>query len=415
MRHIAIVGSRQAGLQVGFGLLKHGYQVTLYSDRTAEQWLNNSRPNGTAFLFDQAMQNERDLGLNLTEEEASYGEGIQLTFLQEVGEIVLTMQGPLDKPGQAVDQRLKFSGWLGEFEKRGGNLIHKMVVSGDLEASAATYGLVIIAVGKGDITHQLFERDAVRSIYDTPQRHLALITVTKTKPWRDIPFHPIKFTFISPVGEMFWMPFFDKSGASAYSIVFEARPGGPMDRFVGQVKTGEETGEIAKAVIRDLAPWDYEHVKDAVLTDELAWLTGKFPPTVRNPVGKLPSGKVVMALGDTAITYDPIVAQGANSASRMASVVLRAIVEREEEAYDAEWVNAVFKTYWESEAQYAYMFTSAILEPITAAAACVLAAGAKSTSIAGEFFSHFNNPRGYWSWVVDQVEAERWVAERTAS
>ena len=211
------------------------------------------------------------------------------------------------------------------------------------------------------------------------------------------------------------MPFFDKSGASAYSIVFEARPGGPMDRFVGQVKTGEETGEIAKAVIRDLAPWDYEHVKDAVLTDELAWLTGKFPPTVRNPVGKLPSGKVVMALGDTAITYDPIVAQGANSASRMASVVLRAIVEREEEAYDAEWVNAVFKTYWESEAQYAYMFTSAILEPITAAAACVLAAGAKSTSIAGEFFSHFNNPRGYWSWVVDQVEAERWVAERTAS
>ena len=414
MRHIAIVGSGQAGLQIGFGLLKHGYPVTLYSDRTSEQWLHNSRPNGTAFLFGQAMQNERDLGLNLWEESAPYGKGIHLTFLKEVGEIFLTMQGRLDKPGQAIDQRLKFSGWLKEFEKRGGTLVHKMIAYDDLESLAATNDLVIIAAGKGDITHQLFERDAERSIYDTPQRHLALITVTNTKPWSDIPFHPIKFTFIAPVGEMFWVPFFDKSQVSAYSIVFEARPGGPMDRFVGQVKTGLEAVETAKAVIRDLAPWDYEHVKDAVLTDELAWLTGKFPPTVRKPVGHLPSGKVVMALGDTAVTYDPIVAQGANSASKMASTVLQAILERGEKSFDADWMNAVFNAHWERDAQYAYAFTSAILEPITPAAAHILSAGSKSSVIAGEFFSHFNDPHGYWPWLVDQAEAEKWVAERTA-
>ena len=65
MRRVAIVGSGQGGLQLGFGLLKYGYQVTLFSDRTADQWLNHSRPNGTAFLFGRAVQYERDLSRQL--------------------------------------------------------------------------------------------------------------------------------------------------------------------------------------------------------------------------------------------------------------------------------------------------------------------------------------------------------------
>jgi hypothetical protein len=415
MRRIAIIGSGQGGLQLGFGLLSHGYAVTLYSDRTPEQWLNNSRPNGTAFLFDQAMQNERDLGLNLWEESAPYGEGIHLTFLQEVGEISLTMSGPLDKPGQAVDQRLKFSGWLKEFEKRGGQLVTKTVTYDDLEPLAESHDLVVIAAGKGDITYQLFERDAERSVYDEPQRNLAMITVMNTKPWSDVAFRPIRFTFIAPVGELFWVPFFDKSQVPSYSIVFEAKSGGPMDRFVGQVESGQEAVETAKDVIRDLVPWDYEHVKDATLSDDLAWLTGKFSPTVRKPIGRLPSGKAVMALGDTAITFDPIAAQGANSASKMAQHVLQQIVQRDDQPFDAEWMTTVFEEYWEKDAQYACAFTNALLEPITPSVAAVLAAGATSSAIAGEFFSHMNNPREYWPWLVDLKEAEKWVAERTTS
>jgi 2-polyprenyl-6-methoxyphenol hydroxylase-like FAD-dependent oxidoreductase len=51
MRRIAIVGSGQGGLHLGIGLLAHGYKATLYSDRTVDQWLNHSRPNGTAFTL----------------------------------------------------------------------------------------------------------------------------------------------------------------------------------------------------------------------------------------------------------------------------------------------------------------------------------------------------------------------------
>lgn len=414
MRCIAIVGSGQGGLQLAFGLLAKGYAVTVYSDRTSEQWLNHSRPNGTAFLFARSVQHERDLGLNFWEEAAPYGEGVHLTFLPEVDKILLTMQGRFAKPGQAIDQRLKFSRWLQEFEKRGGTLIMKTVTRDDLDPIAMANDLVIIAAGKGEITAQLFERDAEKSIYDKPQRNLALITVTGTKPWPYIPFLPVKFTFIAPVGEMFWVPFFDKSQVHSYSIVFEAKPGGPMDRF-GDVKSGNEAVEVAKQVIHDLSPWDYEYAKGMVLTDELAWLAGRFAPTVRKPVGRLPSGKVVMALGDTAITYDPIAAQGANSASKMAHHVLHRIVEHGNRRFDADWMTEVFEEYWEKEAKYMYAFTSALLEPITPAAAEILMAGVKTLAIADEFFTNFNNPRDYWPWLVDLEEAKKWIATKTGT
>ena len=101
----------------------------------------------------------------------------------------------------------------------------------------------------------------------------------------------------------------------------------------------------------------------------------------------------------------------------MAKHVLQRIVQgdRDEQPFDAEWMTTVFEEYWEKDAQYACAFTNALLEPITPSVAAVLAAGATSSAIAGEFFSHMNNPREYWPWLVDPKEAEKWVAERTTS
>lgn len=151
-----------------------------------------------------------------------------------------------------------------------------------------------------------------------------------------------------------------------------------------------------------------------MLTDELAWLKGGVAPTVRKPVAYLPSGKAVMALGDAAISYDPIAAQGANSASKMAHHVLQHIIAHKDRPFVAEWMTETFETYWENEAQYMQAFTSALLEPITPAAAAVLQAGAQHEAIASEFFSNFNNPRDYWPWLIDENEARKWIAEKTA-
>ena len=77
MRNIAIIGSGQAGLLAAHGLIDAGYKVTLFSDRTAEQWLNESRPTGTAARFHNSLEFERELGLDHWEKEAPKGEGVR--------------------------------------------------------------------------------------------------------------------------------------------------------------------------------------------------------------------------------------------------------------------------------------------------------------------------------------------------
>src|SRR4029079_858749 len=79
------------------------------------------------------------------------------------------------------------------------------------------------------------------------------------------------------------------------------------------VKSGQEAVAMVKQIIKELFPWDEPFVRDMELADPLGWLTGAFTPAVRTPVARLDSGRVVTALGDTAISYDPIAAQGANN------------------------------------------------------------------------------------------------------
>lgn len=56
MKKIAIVGAGQAGLLTGHALLRHGYGVTLFSDRTPEDFLARTRPTGTAARFGMALE-----------------------------------------------------------------------------------------------------------------------------------------------------------------------------------------------------------------------------------------------------------------------------------------------------------------------------------------------------------------------
>jgi 2-polyprenyl-6-methoxyphenol hydroxylase-like FAD-dependent oxidoreductase len=111
MRKIAIVGSGQAGLQLGFGLLRHGYAVTLYSDRTPEEILEGRVP-ATAFIFDRGLSYERELGLNFWDDEVTWGEGIHLDFCLASGNRLFSMAGRFRRPGQAIDQRLKYWRWM---------------------------------------------------------------------------------------------------------------------------------------------------------------------------------------------------------------------------------------------------------------------------------------------------------------
>src|SRR3978361_1925442 len=129
MSRIAIGGAGQAGLQLGFGLLQWGYEVTVYSERSAEEWFH-SRVTGTTFMFDRALSYERALGLNFWDREVQWGEGVPLDFSPTPRHRLLSVEGRFAAHGQAIDQRLKFAQWMREFERRGGQLV---IQAGDLD------------------------------------------------------------------------------------------------------------------------------------------------------------------------------------------------------------------------------------------------------------------------------------------
>lgn len=63
MRRIAIVGAGQAGLQLALALNDRNYDVTLLTARTAEE-IRGGRVASTQCMFHDAVQLERDLGIN---------------------------------------------------------------------------------------------------------------------------------------------------------------------------------------------------------------------------------------------------------------------------------------------------------------------------------------------------------------
>src|SRR4051794_26389961 len=177
MRTIAIVGSGISGLAAAHGLLQAGYQVDLYSDRTAQQWLIDSRPTGTAARFAIARSYERELGLNYWDDVAPNGEGVFLTFCPTLHNPLVRLIGRFREPFQAIDVRLQSHRWMNEFEARGGRLQIEQVTVDGLDDIAAAHELTIVATGRADLC-RIFERNEKRSVYSAPRRNLAMVTVT---------------------------------------------------------------------------------------------------------------------------------------------------------------------------------------------------------------------------------------------
>ena len=136
-RVITIVGGGQSGLQLGNGLLSAGYDVRLVQDRKADD-IRNGKVMSSQCMFDKALSYERELGLNFWDKECPTVDSI--SFIVPApdgsGKKAIEWNGLLDKPAQAVDQRIKFPRWMQEFEKRGGTIEYKQATTADLEKYA---------------------------------------------------------------------------------------------------------------------------------------------------------------------------------------------------------------------------------------------------------------------------------------
>jgi hypothetical protein len=407
MSKIAIIGGGQSGLQLALGLQNRGYDVTVVSNRAAEQ-IRKGRVTSSQFMFHDSLQNERDLGINFWEKECPNTDGIAFAVPGPDSSRALFWEAKLDHPGQSVDQRVKFAGWMEEFTKRGGKVVIQDAGVQELEEYAKINDLAIVASGKGEIA-RLFETDTTNTPYSTPMRALALTYVKNMVPREK--FTAVAFNLIPGVGEYFVFPALTASGACEI-MVFEGVPGGPMDCW-SDVKTPAQHLQRSKEILQKFLPWEADRCRNIELTDDMGILAGKFAPTVRKPVCKLPSGRLAMGMADVVVLNDPITGQGSNTASKAAKVYMTRILERGDKPFDAAWMQETFNSFW-TYAQWVVKWTNTLLTPPPPHILQLMGAASQIPPLASKIANGFNNPPDYNPWWFDANEAQKLIGAQQA-
>jgi len=409
-RSVTIVGGGQSGLQLALGLLKDGgYDVRVVQNRTGEE-IANSKVTSSQCMFDRSLQNERDIDANFWESECPTVDSINFTVPAPDGSRAkaIDWNGKLDKYAQSVDQRVKFPRWMQEVENRGGTLEIRDASVADLETYASESDLVVVAAGKGEIAG-MFRRDDEKSVFDKPQRALALTYVTGMTPR---PEHSaVCFNLIPTVGEYFVFPALTTTGPCEI-MVFEGIPGGPMDCW-GEVTTPEQHLEKSRWILDTFLPWEAERCRNLELTDANGVLAGRFPPTVRHPVGRLPSGKAVMGMGDVVVLNDPITGQGSNNASKCAKVYMDAVLARGDQPFDENWMQTTFNAYWDY-AQWVSGWTNALLQPPPPHVLNIMGAAQQFPVLAKRIANGFDDPTDFFPWFAVPEEADNYLRQLAA-
>jgi hypothetical protein len=397
MQSITIIGAGQAGLQLGIGLKKQGYAVTIVTNRTGKE-IKDGNILSSQIIFDMARQMERDLTLNFWDQECPNIESIYLNFGLENKSPLLNWSAEFDKPAQSVDQRVKIPIWMDEFEKLGGKLVIEEIGIPELEGYAEKSDLVLVASGKGEIG-KMFKCDAEKSAFNKPMRVLSLIYVKGVNRKEKT---AISFNAIPGVGEFFIIPALTTSG-SCEILFFEGLPDAPFDCWQ-DIKTAEQHIDKTQELIKQYIPWEVERCKDIKSCDSKAYLIGSLTPIVRHPVVALPSGAKVLGIGDTVCLHDPITGQGSNNAIKAANIYLASILEHGDKSLDEVWMQKTFDTFWDY-AQHVVSWTNGMLLPPTNNMQKIMGTAASSPTLARRIANAFNDPTDLYPWWENERRA----------
>jgi flavin-dependent dehydrogenase len=138
-----------------------------------------------------------------------------------------------------------------------------------------------------------------------------------------------------------------------------------------------------------------------------------FSPTVRKPIGRLPSGASVLGMADAVCLNDPITGQGSNNASKAAKVYMDAIIGHGDRSFDANFMQATFDSYW-SEAQYVVGWTNALLSPPPPHVLNIMGSAQAYPELARRIANGFNQPSDFFPWFAVPEEADAYLAKLAA-
>lgn len=420
MRKITIVGAGQAGLMVGVGLVRKGYDVTIVSDRTPEE-IRNGRVTSSQGMQATPISYEREMGLRLWDDIYHPWDGLEFNVLDPQDGSKLTsfaqrvgpQNGRADWVLDSIDQRVKMPAWIYRFEELGGKMLYESADLAALGRYESESDLVLVASGKGEIG-KLLERDDEKSVYDKPQRALALAYVKGMTPIKTRDHGEIKrgltWNAHPGVGEYFVCNALTTSGECDI-MIFEAIPGGPADKLDMRVGPEQYLKDCLE-VLEKYFPDEAERCKNIELTDDLAILTGRFPPTIRKPVMQLPGGGLAMGIADAVCLNDPITGQGSCNASKFAKVVYDAVLNQGHESFDGDWMQGVFDSYWE-QAEAVVNWTNHLLDGPGPAASKLLMAAGDNQDVADFLLRGMDDANRLMPYFFDEAAADELIAHLT--
>ena len=402
-RKVAIIGAGLAGTTAGLGLVNAGFDVTIYSDRDRSSLRNDVPPTGTAVYFGKSLEYDAEVIENLY--EIGNSTGMSVRIFSGVGETrtpVIEFDRPFNYTAQAVDTRLRADDRLGRFLARGGKFVVCAVTPEDLDAIAADAHLTLVATGKGGLS-SLFPVDADRTVYAEPQRHLLLATFKEL----DRADHQFAyrssdggrhnwFTIHADFGETFFGPYLHKDLGATRAFIGFAKPGSP---WIDLFKSVTDTQTARDAVVKLFETYFPEDVAlieqlEPLHEDPHSWFLGAVTPTVRRAVATTRNGHPVAAIGDAAVSFDPIGGQGAQNAVVQSALLIRALKEHKGKI-TYEWLQDQFNRHWDHRAEAAAEVTRLFLGDAKYAmhAELLFPAAAVNPKIGSAFFDFLSEPK----------------------
>lgn len=401
-KRIGIIGAGVAGLHLGLYLRQHDIDVTIVSDRSAEQLARSRLPN-TAAHFAVTIDRERMLGVDHWPDPGFHYVCHNHSF--GGGPKRLEFRGDFMRPSRAIDHRVYMPRLMADFEARGGKIETRQIEASDLGTLAQRFDLLVVASGRGALAGA-FERVPGLSPHEGPQRKLLAGLFSGVRRT-----DPVGATLsVSPGhGELIDIPILT-FGGMASALLFENIPGGDLEELA-RLRHDENPKGFVSRVLAKLER-HHPHIYNRIDTGSFDLcapndvLQGGVTPVLRRPWLDLGGNKFAIAAGDVHCTVDPLLGQGANVASHSAFVLAEEIVK--DTALDARFCERV---EWRRQERVlaASRWTNMMLQPPSVAMMDLTVEMSRNRLLCNEFTNNFNYPERQWDRLATAGRISAWI------